>query len=1175
MPKKKPCQTATPQQDIRSFFKQKSAPKEKPVTKLDLSDDDVIPESPDVHIATKKKQARKRQVVDDSSDEEIFTSKKKKSSNDKKDKTEISNGKTSEKAHLKEVKPSDLFGKGPIKRTEPIVKKEKKDLKTEIGIHNDEDFEKSLLEIDNIESEALNGIQDAKKCETKSNHHGKSNGDVTKVDKITKPNKSSEKISENAHTEKEKKDKSSNGRCNSDTDKNKKLKDQISGKKSSEEKSTLSDNPILKKEKNNVLTSPEEERKVNNEKSKEPTDNKKEPDDNTVVNKESESKEDIQPPKPEKYKIPKKPSTESTKHNDTNTKEENKNSSKKKQDDKVSKMAKSKRAFSEFVGEDEGTQNHDTDHSEEAPKSKKNKLNSTLNNSVVSDEERYEKKRHSAILYQNYLNRTGPKNPGSKEIPEGTANCLKDCAFLLTGVLESFERDEIAEAITKYGGTVKSGISRKVTHVLAGEEAGPAKIAKAEELGIKIINEDEFLKLIVDLSNKDAPKKVEKGKHDKVNKKDKTSPDNEKKTESSKKKTKASEEALKNFEEKVKKNFYPKAKETIKIESSPEKEMEPSTSKSSETKQKIDDVKRTDSNISSSSSVADIKSEHSSSSIAGNSQMWVEKYKPQNIKQIIGQHGDSSNVKKLMNWLTRWYVNRKEKLSKPSPWAKNDDGAFYKAALLSGPPGVGKTTTVSLVCKELGFDAVEFNASDTRNKTLIKGQIGELLTTNSLSGYARGDTGKQAVSKKHVLVMDEVDGMAGNEDRGGLQELISLIKTTAVPIICMCNDRNSEKMRTLVNYCYDLKFQRPRVPQIMSAMLSVCCKEGIKIPTEALTQLIVASNQDVRQTLNSLSMWAIDPALLDADGLKKDAQNKKKDLKMGPWEAIRKVFSAEDHKTMSIHDKSDLFFADYSLAPLFVQENYLHVQPHCPKHEVLERLSQAADSISLGDTVEARIRGQQAWSLLPLQAMYSSVIPGAALSGHVAAQVQFPAWLGKNSRHNKMKRLAHEIHAHTRLSATASKSSIFLDYARALRDSIVTPLVRDKAEGIPAAIDLLTSYHLTREDLDSLAELATWPGQRDPMVLVDSKVKAAMTRAYNKQAPALPHAAPSFSKSKRDRDADSQYTETEDDVEAEEDSEPENDAMIKVKKKSAPKSKESEKPSTSKGDKAKKGKGKK
>lgn len=62
--------------------------------------------------------------------------------------------------------------------------------------------------------------------------------------------------------------------------------------------------------------------------------------------------------------------------------------------------------------------------------------------------------------------------------------------------------------------------------------------------------------------------------------------------------------------------------------------------------------------------------------------------------------------------------------------------------------------------------------------------------------------------------MDEVDGMAGNEDRGGIQELIQLIKFTKVPVICMCNDRNHPKIRSLVNYCFDLRFSRPRVEQI-------------------------------------------------------------------------------------------------------------------------------------------------------------------------------------------------------------------------------------------------------------------------------------------------------------------------------------------------------------------------
>lgn len=63
--------------------------------------------------------------------------------------------------------------------------------------------------------------------------------------------------------------------------------------------------------------------------------------------------------------------------------------------------------------------------------------------------------------------------------------------------------------------------------------------------------------------------------------------------------------------------------------------------------------------------------------------------------------------------------------------------------------------------------------------------------------------------------MDEVDGMAGNEDRGGIQELITLIKNTSIPIICMCNDRNHQKIRSLVNYCFDVKFNKPKPQQIL------------------------------------------------------------------------------------------------------------------------------------------------------------------------------------------------------------------------------------------------------------------------------------------------------------------------------------------------------------------------
>lgn len=110
-------------------------------------------------------------------------------------------------------------------------------------------------------------------------------------------------------------------------------------------------------------------------------------------------------------------------------------------------------------------------------------------------------------------------------------------------------------------------------------------------------------------------------------------------------------------------------------------------------------------------------------------------------------------------------------------------------------------------------------------------------------------------------------------------------------------------------------------------MKTICYKESIKITTEQLDHLIESTNQDIRQVINHLAL------LVDKSGIQEKAESKRinKDLKLGPWDVVRKVFSSEEHKNMSIHDKSDLFFHDYNIAGLFVQENYLSVLPDAPK----------------------------------------------------------------------------------------------------------------------------------------------------------------------------------------------------------------------------------------------------
>lgn len=82
------------------------------------------------------------------------------------------------------------------------------------------------------------------------------------------------------------------------------------------------------------------------------------------------------------------------------------------------------------------------------------------------------------------------------------------------------------------------------------------------------------------------------------------------------------------------------------------------------------------------------------------------------------------------------------------------------------------------------------------------------------------------------------------------------------------------------------------------------------------------------QVIHNLSMWSAKDKVMSYDQCKSDAAKARKDMKLGPFDVCRKVFAAgEETAHMSLMDKSDLFFHDYSLAPLFVQENYLHVRP--------------------------------------------------------------------------------------------------------------------------------------------------------------------------------------------------------------------------------------------------------
>ena len=152
-----------------------------------------------------------------------------------------------------------------------------------------------------------------------------------------------------------------------------------------------------------------------------------------------------------------------------------------------------------------------------------------------------------------------------------------------------------------------------------------------------------------------------------------------------------------------------------------------------------------------------------------------------------------------------------------------------------------------------------------------------------------------------------------------ITELILLIKKTEIPIICICNDRNSSKVRSLANHCFDLRFNRPRLEQIMPRLMTILFRQQVKLDKADVENIVKASNQDLRQAIYSLELVAAGADLKSGDIVTKD-------VSINIFEAARRLLSSET----DLQTKRELFFVDYSIMPLFVQEHYLSIRmPSC------------------------------------------------------------------------------------------------------------------------------------------------------------------------------------------------------------------------------------------------------
>jgi len=167
-----------------------------------------------------------------------------------------------------------------------------------------------------------------------------------------------------------------------------------------------------------------------------------------------------------------------------------------------------------------------------------------------------------------------------------------------------------------------------------------------------------------------------------------------------------------------------------------------------------------------------------------------------------------------------------------------------RALLLYGPPGSGKTSTAYALAEELGCECIELNASDWRTRDVIERIVGTASRTGSL-----------VPGKKKLIIIDEVDGIHGRSEYGGLAALKKLISLSNHPIVMIANNpwKLPAEFRKLTKM---VEFRRINQRTVLKVLKKICHAEGIEADEKVLRIIASASSGDLRSAINDLQALA-------------------------------------------------------------------------------------------------------------------------------------------------------------------------------------------------------------------------------------------------------------------------------------------------------------------------------
>nr|CAD7610792.1 unnamed protein product [Timema genevievae] len=199
---------------------------------------------------------------------------------------------------------------------------------------------------------------------------------------------------------------------------------------------------------------------------------------------------------------------------------------------------------------------------------------------------------------------------------------------------------------------------------------------------------------------------------------------------------------------------------------------------------------------------------------------WIEKYRPQTFRDIVG---NENTVERLEEFAKHGNVPN---------------------IILSGPPGVGKTTTILCLARIMlgpAFSSavLELNASSERGIEVVRTKIKMFAQQKVTLPHGR----------HKIVILDEADSMTDGAQQALRRTMELFSNTTRFALACNNSDKIIEPIQSR---CAMLRYGRLSDAQILAKVIEVCQKEQVSYTEDGLEAVVFTSQGDMRQALNNL-----------------------------------------------------------------------------------------------------------------------------------------------------------------------------------------------------------------------------------------------------------------------------------------------------------------------------------